>query len=100
MNGYFIVPSARNELLEIHESIAEHNLDAADRLLDLFYLKFESLVATPRIGPPRADLAPDVRILLCGSYVILYRILDDQIQILQIVHQSRDLPAVFRTPRN
>ena len=55
------------------------------------------LGTTPRMGRERSDLAPGVRSILSGQHVVLYRYSDTalRIEIIRILHQRRDIAALF-----
>ncbi len=53
------------------------------------------LAANPLLGEKREDLDVNVRLFTAGSYLILYRIVNVGIEIVQVVHASRDLPALW-----
>lgn len=38
------------------------------------------------VGAARPDIAPDARMLVEGSYLILYRIRTEDVQIVRVVH--------------
>jgi plasmid stabilization system protein ParE len=39
-----------------------------------------------------------VRSSVVGRYVVIYRFTDDELQILRIIHGSRDIPRLFGDP--
>lgn len=43
------------------------------------------------IGPARDDIGPGIRILSAGSYLVLYRLRKDRVDIVRVVHGARDL---------
>jgi toxin ParE1/3/4 len=96
MSRYKLVPEVRGDLMEIYRYIARNNPVAAGRLRDLFYDKFEFLAKHARIGQMRDDLAEGVRAFPVGNYVILFRAVEDGIEIIQVVHGARDINAIFR----
>jgi toxin ParE1/3/4 len=49
------------------------------------------------MGDPRPDLGEGLRCFVVGSYVVIYKPLDDGILVLLVVQGARDIPAVFRT---
>jgi len=46
------------------------------------------------LGTSREDLGPDLRGVPWRGYLILFRYLDDRLQIVRILHGMRDLPNV------
>ena len=86
---------ARADLLEIWVYIAEDNIVAADRVLSAIDLKCKELTESPNLGRVRSDLALSLRSVVEGNYVIFYRIKDNDIQIVRVLHGSRDLRRIF-----
>ncbi len=44
----------------------------------------------------RPEIAPDARMLIVGDYVVLYRVHDEDIAIVRVVHGARKLEDLFR----
>ncbi|MEA2907080.1 MAG: toxin ParE1/3/4 [Alphaproteobacteria bacterium] len=82
---------AEQDLLDIWAYIAPHNLRAADRVLDILDEKSLSLARNPYAGMSRNDIAEGVRHLPVGNYLILYRALQDGIEVVRYVHGRRRL---------
>jgi toxin ParE1/3/4 len=103
MRRYKIAKEARQDLKEIYQNIFSANPSAAGKLYELFYDKFRMLADNPLLGEKREDLADNLRMFSAGNYVILYRQAKNGIEIIQIVHSARDLPALWssskRNPR-
>jgi toxin ParE1/3/4 len=72
------------------------SLDIADRLIDAITDRFFLLANHPNIGRPRdEDLGSRLRSFPVGEYVIIYRIEDDDVVILRVLRDSRDMAALF-----
>jgi toxin ParE1/3/4 len=99
MNRYKIAKEARQDLKEIYRYIFSANPSAADSLHDLFFDKFHMLAQNPLLGEARNDLAENLRMFTTGNYVILYRPAKTGIEIIQIVHSARDLPALWSSSK-
>jgi toxin ParE1/3/4 len=82
-------------LIDIWTYIARHNSSAADRLLDLLDEKSRALARNPRLGAAREDVAPGVRHLPVGRYLILYRDLGDGVEVVRYIHGMRRLRDLF-----
>jgi toxin ParE1/3/4 len=54
----------------------------------------QSLARHPYLGRARNEIAAGVRSLVIQRHIILYRIEDDAIRVLRIVHASMDLRAL------
>jgi toxin ParE1/3/4 len=80
--------------------IAARNPQAANRFLEMVEETFDLLARQPRIGSQPLDhiiaglRAFPVRTL--RSYVVLYFISGGRVQIVRIVHASRDLEALLK----
>ena len=86
---------AREDLIAIWTHIAEDDAAAADRVLDRLDEVARHLARNPQMGPARDDIRPGLRYLVSGSYLLLYRITDDGIEIVRAVHGRRDLYGLF-----
>lgn len=86
---------AEEDLIEIWIYIAQDNPRAADRVLDDIEQRFHALAYNPLMGRLRPDIAPELRYFVVGSYLILYRTVEDGIQIVRVIHGARDLPNSF-----
>ena len=64
---------AEEDLIEIWTYIAADNPVAAEKLVDRIDAKCEILADSPRLGPARPDIAPNLRYFPVGRYLILYR---------------------------
>jgi toxin ParE1/3/4 len=86
---------AHLDLVEIAFRIAGENPTAADRWLDLIDEKCQLLARMPELGQKRTDLAPELRGLPVGNYIIFYRPMKNGIQVIRVLHGARDLPQLF-----
>lgn len=73
---------AEEDLIEIWTYIARDSPRAADRLLDRHDRKSVLLAQSPYIGMARNDIAEGVRHFPVGNYLILYRLLEDGVEIV------------------
>ena len=91
-----IVRTARAEedLIDIWTYIALDDERAADRVLDELERKTTLLASNPNIGRERFDIAAGVRSVVSGSYLILYRILGDEVEVVRYVHMRRQLKGL------
>ena len=95
MPPIFSTPRARADLLEIWLYTANNSRSAADRLLARIEDILEMLAQHPLIGRSREELAPDLRSFLVGNNIIYYRPLDNGIEVIRVLHSSRDLGFIF-----
>ena len=82
---------ALKDLDEIWDYIARDNPVMADRVLDKMEAKCEMLARQPLIGEARPDLAPNLREVPVGNYVIFYRPLSDGIVVVRVLHVARSV---------
>ena len=98
MPVYELSPEALDDLQLIHDFIALDSADAAERVIDQFFEAFEQLAAWPKTGHVRTDLtSKSVRFWAVGSYLVVYRDHSAGIQIVAVLHGSRDVPSVLDT---
>ena len=68
-------------------------IETADRLIDAIIERFPLLASTPGMGFAREDFAPGLRSFPVGDYLIFYRRVSGRIDIIRVLHGSRDLPV-------
>lgn len=90
-------PLAEADILEIWDYIAEDSIAAADHWIDRLDEQFRLLATQPKMGRTRDELAAGVRSHPFGRYVIFYMPLDDGIDVVRVLHGSRDIDAVFHS---
>ncbi|MDX8445086.1 type II toxin-antitoxin system RelE/ParE family toxin [Mesorhizobium captivum] len=73
--------------------VAERNPNAAIRLVDALERRWDLLTLHPFSGAPRDDIAPGVRHLIVGEYLTLYRVGEDAIEIVRVLHGRRNIEA-------
>jgi toxin ParE1/3/4 len=96
MASYELSPEALNDLELIRDFIAIDNANAAERSVDQFFEAFEHLAVWAKSGHVRSDLtSKNVRFWPVASYLIVYRDHSGGIQIVAVLHGSRDVPNVL-----
>ncbi len=85
------------DLAEIAKYIgrAKQSPAAARRFLDRLNQKLHLYAKHPEMGEARPDLGKDIRIFSFGNYVVIYRPIDDGIDVVRVVEGHRDYPALF-----
>jgi toxin ParE1/3/4 len=86
---------AEEDLIDIWTYVALDNERAADRVLDMLERKTRLLAKNPNIGRERFDIAAGVRSVVSGSYLILYRILGDEVEVVRYVHVRRHVKELL-----
>ena len=81
---------AENDLNEIIDYIAQDSLEYALSFYEQIREKVENLAKFPKIGRKVTELDdPKIRELILGNYRIIYRLLEEKVQVVRIFHGSR-----------
>ena len=88
-------PQAEADILEIWEYIAGDSISAADQWVDELHEKMSLWASQPLMGRARDELVPGVRSLTFGRYVVFFEPLPDGIDVVRVLHGSRDIDAIF-----
>ncbi len=86
-----ITPNARADLDELWNSIAQHNIDHAEKFMQRLNYRILSLAQFPETGTPRPEIYEGLRLLVEGNYLVLHLVCDGIVIILRVVHGARDL---------
>jgi toxin ParE1/3/4 len=91
MTGYALHPEALIDLDDIREYVAEHNPDAADRLITEIFDAIRALVAFPNQGYRRPNLTSrPLRFKLVREYVIAYAPEKEPLWVIAVFHGRRN----------
>jgi toxin ParE1/3/4 len=100
MSEFRLSPEAGAELdgIWIHMARASGSIDIATRVVESITERFWLLARYPYMGRRRDDLRPGLRSFTAGDYVIVHRVVeDDVVLILHVVHGSRDICRALRS---
>lgn len=100
MTQLVITDTANRDLQDIAEYIAEASGSraAAEGVLDKLYSRCVRLARLPgTLGSARPDLRPDLRSVPESGYVIFFRYLGDVLEIVNVLHGSRDIVSFYNT---
>ncbi len=95
MKETYVSDDAENDLLEIWIYISRDSYATADKYIDKIKAKYEILRKYPSIGRIRSEYSPSLRSFPVNRYIIFYRILEDGIEIVRVLHCARDLNSIF-----
>lgn len=95
MPTLIVSPDAEQDLLDIWLYIAEDSPKNADRFLDRLEGKAMKLAEFKNIGVDRPELAPDLKSFPVDRYVLYYRNNSSGIELVRVLHGSRDINRVF-----
>jgi len=83
--------TARNDLQQIYDYIAENSVFYADKFVDELFERVEILEVFPDIGRIVPELgSQDIREIFHHSYRIMYCVSEKHIYITQITHMAQD----------
>lgn len=86
---------AEADIFEIWSCIAEDSMVEADRWVDRLDEKLALWATQPMMGRSRDELAYGIRSLALGRYVVFFEALPDGIDVVRVLHGSRDIDAAF-----
>ncbi len=89
-------PRASVDLAEIWAFIAEDSIKHADKFAALIDDQFLGLARRPQMGRSRSELAPNLRSLPVGQYVIFYVPLPKSVEIIRVLHGARDIESILQ----
>ena len=93
MKKYVLSTGAEQDLIQIWDYIASDDIDSADHWIGKLFLAFERIARNPGIGHRREDLTQlPVLFWPVGAYLIIYRVLNGQVEIVAVTQGSRDIP--------
>jgi toxin ParE1/3/4 len=102
MGNYVVKPKADHDLDEYADYLAEASVDLALRFLDLAHRTFALLATQPNMGRrcrlrhPRLEGLRVFRVRGFEDLLILYRPQPQGVEVLRVVHGSRNLEAWVR----
>jgi toxin ParE1/3/4 len=95
MSRLLIRPEAKVDLDDIWFYIAQDNPNNADRFLGQIQETTLSLANYPQMGTIRNELKADLRSHPIGNYLIFYFPLENGIDIVRVLHRSRNIGILF-----
>jgi len=81
--------AARDDLIGIWET-TQGTWDEAQA--DAYLDQIAATLDNPRLGPDCSDVLPTLRRLVTGRHVAFYRIMDDHVRVIRVLHGSMDAP--------
>lgn len=93
-----INPVAISDIQEIKAYIWEDNPSAAERMGNDIYSKLEKLAEFPQLGVSlnsRINIKTDYRFLVCGMYLIFYKIEGEFVSIYGVLNGTRDYLSIL-----
>ncbi len=89
-NNLDIRPQASQDVENIWLYIVKDSLKAANSIVDQIRETIDRLVDYPHLGRARPEYGANLRSFAVGSYAIFYVAKPGSVEILRVVHGSRD----------
>lgn len=92
-----VSPRADSDVDNHFDYIAENNLDAATRFYDSAYETFDALLLQPFVGKAKQFRRKELKNLRMwfvkdfNHYLIFYTVSDEAVEIIRVLHSSRDI---------
>lgn len=86
---------ALQDLDDIWEYVAEYSIPEAGAHVRMIRRKLRTIAQVPNLGRARPELGENLRGFPVDRYVVSYRPLDDGIEVVRVLHGSRDIPSAF-----
>ena len=94
---YVLTASARADLEQFAEFIAEDSVDAALRVLSALDEAFAKLAERPGIGHTRKDLTDrPVKFWSVYSYLVVYDPASSPLTVIAVLHGARDVAQILK----
>jgi len=93
-----VLGRAQGDLLEIQRYIAAESPGSADELVEQLLQAIASLAEQPRRGAcPRDERLSRLgyRFLVCGSYLVFYKVLRRQVRVYRVLHGRRAYSGIL-----
>jgi toxin ParE1/3/4 len=90
-------PKAKQDLTRIWQYYSRlASPEIADALLREIASCVDRLSRHPLSGRPRTELSPGLRSVLILPYSVFYRVTEEAVEIVRVLHERRDLPAALK----
>jgi toxin ParE1/3/4 len=94
-------PRFQRDIIDIATYIAQDSLSASDRFVAAVERTVARLAEHPFAGTPYPLTHPDladirtVAVTRFRRYLIFYRVIDGEVQLVRLVHGARDIPTLL-----
>ncbi|MFB2768065.1 type II toxin-antitoxin system RelE/ParE family toxin [Pelatocladus sp. BLCC-F211] len=95
MNRYRLSQQAEQDLEDIWTYLSQQDQLVADQQIAQILNRFPMLAQFPDMGRKRDDLLKELRSFPVQPYVVFYTKISDGIEIVRVLHQSRDVESQF-----
>ncbi len=95
-SSYTLSDFADSDLVEIFEySKKEFGTQQGKLYLEEIEKSINLLCKQPHLGKNRDEIKMGLFSIKCNSHIIFYRIRNNRIFIVRVLHKSRDIPSIF-----
>jgi toxin ParE1/3/4 len=95
MRAIRVAAVAEEDLKAIWDYVAQHNPETASKLIREIISKFALLRGYPHVGRQQHKMLVNLRSLVVKDYIIFYQPSEDGVEILRVMHGSRDVNSIF-----
>ncbi|MEM6836097.1 MAG: type II toxin-antitoxin system RelE/ParE family toxin [Cyanobacteria bacterium P01_C01_bin.120] len=95
MANFRLSAQAEADLTAIWMFVAERDDTAADNLIASIVNQIAMLANFSRAGRDLSELLPGLRSFVVGRHVIFYRVITSDLEVIRILHGSRDVQRAF-----
>jgi len=93
---YELSQEADNDLVNIYDyTITQFGDEQAVTYLSGLENSFDNLCRTPLSGRNRSEIREGLRSIAYVSHIIFYRLIENKVWIVRILHSSRDIIRLF-----
>ncbi|SRR5713101_5674067 len=96
MSRLFLSPRANTDLVDIWNYIASDSEAHADAFIDKLDETLRLIAKQPGIGRRRDGLVWGIQSFPVANYIIFYRAVSRGVEVVRVLHASRDIEAIFR----
>lgn len=95
--GWVLRPSAEADLSAIWlQGASAWGVEQAERYADGLFALFDLLAEFPEMARERAEFTPPARIHPSGSHLVIYRLEEQGVEIIRILHAHQNLLAFLQ----
>ena len=97
-----INPIVAEDLKNIKEYIAEDNEEMAVKTIQEIYARIENIQQFPYMGADlatRVSFRTDYKYVICGNYVVLYKIGNMYVEIYRVINRHQDVTKIFENDK-
>lgn len=93
-SGWVLRPAAEADLSDIWlQGASAWGIEQAERYADGLFALFDLLVEFPEVARERVEFSPPVRIHPSGAHLVIYRQMEQGIEVIRILHGHQNLAA-------